>query len=156
MAEAEPALRKVYATETVRAAIATERRRPPEIAVEAAGYRATLALPAALGGTEREGTTNPEQLFGGAYAGCFAFAVEYVAGRGGADLTGLRCTAEVRVGRAADLGNELEVDLVVELPNVAQDAAEELCRKATRYCPFHRAVAGNVRATLTVEGRRDG
>jgi Ohr subfamily peroxiredoxin len=149
-------LRRVYATEIVRADLASGRERPPEVTVDAAGYRATLALPPLLGGVEREGTSNPEQLFGGAYAGCFTFAVEYVAGRDGLDVTGLSCTAEVRVGRAEDLGNDLEVDLVVELPTVPQSQAEQLCEKATRYCPFHRAVAGNVLATMTVRGRRDG
>jgi organic hydroperoxide reductase OsmC/OhrA len=82
--------------------------------------------------------------------------LEYVAGRHGVDVAGLSCTAEVRVGRAEDLGNALEVDLVVDLPGVAQSQAEELCEKATRYCPFHRAVDGNVLATLTVQGRNGG
>ena len=149
---------QVHATEVTTARLATPPGRPPEVAVEARGLQATLELPASLGGRDAPDTVNPEQLFGGAYAGCFAFAVDYVARRAKADVTGLRCEAEVRVGRrrGGDLGNDLEVDLVVHLPAVRQREAEELCRRATRYCPFHRALGDHVPATLVVNGRGSG
>ena len=35
---------------------------------------------------------------------------------------------------------------------VAQAEAEEVCLEATRYCPFHQALQGNVTETLTVIG----
>jgi lipoyl-dependent peroxiredoxin len=145
---------QVHATEVITARLDPAAGRPPEVAVEARGLSTTLELPASLGGRDHPDTVNPEQLFGGAYAGCFTFAVDYVARRAKADATGLRCEAEVRVGRrrGGDLGNDLEVDLVVHLPAVPQAEAEELCRKATRYCPFHRAIDGNVAATMTVRG----
>jgi osmotically inducible protein OsmC len=146
---------QVHATEVTTARLASPPGRPPEVAVEARGLSTTLELPASLGGRDHPSTVNPEQLFGGAYAGCFTFAVDYVARRAKADVTGLRCQAEVRVGRrrGGDMGNDLEVDLVVELPAVPQAEAEELCRRATRYCPFHRAIDGNVAATMVVRGR---
>jgi Ohr subfamily peroxiredoxin len=143
---------RVLGTETVTATPAGPES-PPEVLVEAAGLEATLALPTGFGGTERAGTTNPEQLFGAAYTGCFTFALEYASRRTKADLSGLRCRAEVRVGRGRDGGNDLEVDLVVELPALAQEEAEALCARAERYCPFHRAIHGHVPTTLTVRGR---
>jgi Ohr subfamily peroxiredoxin len=143
---------RVLGTETVSAALAGPAS-PPEVATEAAGLAVTLALPPGFGGTERPGTTNPEQLFGSAYTGCFTFAVEYAARLKKVDITGLRCIAEVRVGRGRDGGNDLEVDLVVELPALDQAEAEALCTRAERYCPFHRAIHGNVPSTLTVRGR---
>jgi Ohr subfamily peroxiredoxin len=150
-------MRRLYGTETVDARL-LEGVHPPEVAVQAAGYGATLALPPALGGVERHGeagdaTSNPEQLFGGAYSGCFTFALEYVGGRRKADLRGLHLTATVRIGRGEDGGNDLEVDLLVRMPNVPQADAERLCQEATRYCPFHRAVEATVHPTMTVEGR---
>lgn len=145
---------QVHATEVTTARLASTPGRPPEVAVSARGLAATLELPASMGGRDAPETVNPEQLFGGAYAGCFTFAVDYVARRAKADVTGLRCEAEVRVGRrrGGDMGNDLEVDLVVHLPAVPQAEAEELCRKATRYCPFHRSLGDHVAATLTVRG----
>src|SRR6478735_9194314 len=138
---------RVLGTETVTATRADDAT-PPEVRTEAAGLQATLALPPAFGGTERAGTTNPEQLFGAAYTGCFTFAVEYAARLTSSDISGLRCTAEVRVGRGRDGGNDLEVDLVVELPALEQAEAEAVCARAERFCPFHRALHGNIAATM--------
>lgn len=143
---------RALGTETV-SAKPTGPEQPPEVATTATGLQAVLALPAGFGGTERPGTTNPEQLFGSAYTGCFVFAVEYAARRSGADITGLRATAEVRVGRGRDGGNDLEVDLVVDLPALDQAEAEAVCARAERFCPFHRAIHGHVPSTLTVRGR---
>lgn len=126
--------------------------KPPKIAVTASGLGVTLALPPSFGGKPAPGTTNPEQLFGGAYAGCFTFALQYVGAKARADLTGLQCTAQVRVGRGTDGGNDLEVDLLVELPGVDQASAEALAVEAERYCPFHRALGSHVPRTLTVRG----
>lgn len=142
----------VHATENVSATLTSPPGKAPEVAVEGRTLTALLSLPPGFGGQARDDTANPEQLFGGALTGCFAFALQYVGRRAHADVDGLTCTAEVRVGQARDLGNELEVDLVVELPNVPQAEAEELCTRAKRYCPFHRAIDGNVRETITVRG----
>jgi Ohr subfamily peroxiredoxin len=144
----------VHASETVSATLTSAAGKPPEVAVEGRSLTALLSLPPGFGGEARDDTANPEQLFGGALTGCFAFAVQYVGRRTKVDLQGLACTAEVRVGQARDLGNELEIDLAVELPNVPQAQAEELCAKATRFCPFHRAIQGNVRETMTVRGSK--
>jgi Ohr subfamily peroxiredoxin len=147
---------RVHATENVTATLTSEPGKQPEVAVEARTINALLSLPPGFGGQKREDTANPEQLFGGALTGCFAFAVQYVGRRARADVDGLVCRAEVRVGQARDLGNELEVDVVVELPGVPQDQAEELVANARRYCPFHRAIEGNVRETITVRGSDRG
>lgn len=138
-----------FARETVTARL-DQGVSPAEVSVDAAGLDARLTLPETLGGVDRPGSTNPEQLFGGAYAGCFAFALEYVGRRAGADLSGLTCTAEVAVGRGRSGANDLEVVLTVDLPALDQTGAEELCRQATRYCPFHRAVAPTISPTTIV------
>ena len=145
---------RVFHHETVQAAL---RRgvEPPEVDVAGGNLTALLSLPVSLGGTERSDTTNPEQLFGGALAGCMVFAVDHTLRRlrrRPEALAGLRATAEVRIGRAADRTNRLEVDLRVELPALSQAEAEEICLEATRYCPFHQALQGNVTETLTVIG----
>lgn len=130
-------------------------RQPPEVEVRTAGPGSHLVLPEALGGNPVTGSTNPEQLFGSAYAGCMVFAVEHavrLARLGPSAAAGVSATAEVRIGRAVDRTNRLEVDLRVEVPGVDQATAERVVDVATRYCPFHQAIHGNVAATMTVVG----
>ena len=145
---------RVFHDETVHAALRPGVQ-PPEVEVAGGALDALLSLPVALGGIERSDTTNPEQLFGGALAGCMVFAVEHTLRRlrrRPEALAGLRATAEVRIGRAPDRTNRLEIDLRVELPALSQAEAEAVCLEATRYCPFHQALNGNVTETLTVVG----
>ena len=141
----------VFHSETVRAT-PRDGVHPPEVDVQAVGLSTTLALPESLGGVPRERTSNPEQLFGGAYAGCMVFAIEHAARTVPSNLNGLSCTAVVRIGRGKDRANHLEVDLDVHLPAMEQPEAEALARVATRFCPFHQAIEGNVDATFRVHG----
>lgn len=146
---------RIFHHESVKAALRSGDG-SPQVEVVTASGAALLALPESLGGLSVPGSTNPEQLFGSAYAGCMVFAVEHAlrrARRDPGELAGLGATAEVRIGRAADRTNRLEVDLVVELPAIEQAEAEALCEEATRFCPFHQAIKGNVDATMTVVGR---
>lgn len=146
---------RIFHRETVTAAL-REGPNPPEVDVNAEGLQALLTLPVSLGGEPRTDSTNPEQLFGSALSGCMVFALEHTLRRlhrRPEDLQGLRVTAEVRIGRAADRTNQLEADLWIDLPAVEQDRAEAVCVEATRYCPFHQAIKGNVETTMTVTGR---
>lgn len=146
---------RIFHRETVTATL-RQGPNPPEVDVVAEGVQALLTLPVSLGGEPRTDSTNPEQLFGSALSGCMTFALEHTLRRlhrRPEDLVGLRVTAEVRIGRAADRTNRLEADLWIDLPAVEQDRAEALCAEATRYCPFHQAIKGNVETTMTVTGR---
>lgn len=143
---------RVMHAETVAASLRSNAG-PPEVDVSTATGAHLLALPEAIGGVPVAGATNPEQLFGSAYAGCMLFAIEHAARRRRIDralLEGLRSEADVRIGRASDGTNRLEVDLTITVPLLTQEAAEELCAFATRFCPFHQAIEGNVEGTFTV------
>ncbi len=146
---------RILHRETVNAAL-REGSVPPEVDVVAGGLAALLTLPVNLGGEARADSTNPEQLFGSTLSGCMVFALEHTlrrVHRRPEDLQGLAVTAEVRFGRAADRTNQIEVDLWIDLPALSQEGAEALCEEATRYCPFHQAIKGNVDVRMTVRAR---
>ncbi|MGD9750469.1 MAG: OsmC family protein [Acidimicrobiia bacterium] len=148
---------RVMHAETVVAAL-RDGSDPPEVAVEAAAGAHLLVLPESIGGVPVDGATNPEQLFGSAYAGCMLFAIEHAARRRRLDravLRGLRSEAAVRIGRAKDGTNRLEVDLTITVPGLAQADAEALCAFAARFCPFHQAIDGNVEGSFRVVGSPD-
>ncbi|TCC21288.1 organic hydroperoxide resistance protein [Kribbella sindirgiensis] len=109
-----------------------------------------VAPPAEMGGTGNG--TNPEQLFAAGYAACFQSALQVVARRARADVSGSTVTAEVGIGPInGGAGYGLEVALVVSLPGVGdRAAAEELVAKAHEVCPYSNATRGNIKVDLKV------
>ena len=76
-----------------------------------------LSTPKALGGPGGAGT-NPEQLFGAGYAGCFLGALKYVAGQNKIALpASSRIDAEVGIG-PIPTGFALRVKLRIQLPGI--------------------------------------
>ncbi|MFC9692973.1 organic hydroperoxide resistance protein [Kribbella sp. NPDC056951] len=101
-----------------------------------------VAPPAELGGTGNG--TNPEQLFAAGYAACFQSAMLTVARRLRVDVTGSTVTAEVGLGAIAGGAYGLQVALVVSLPGLEQDVAQDLVEKAHQVCPYSNATRGNI------------
>ncbi|WP_017471520.1 organic hydroperoxide resistance protein [Amphibacillus jilinensis] len=102
-----------------------------------------LSLPKGLGGNEKEGTTNPEQLFSAGYAACFDRALQMVAGKAKQKIRS-EVTAEVSIEKQLK-GFGLGVKLTVEIDGVSQAEAEDLVGKAHQVCPYSRAIEGNVK-----------
>jgi osmotically inducible protein OsmC len=101
-----------------------------------------VAPPAELGGTG-EGT-NPEQLFAAGYAACFQSAMMTVARRLRVDTTGSTVAAEVSLGPIPGGAFGIQVALVVSLPGLEQDVAQDLVEKAHQVCPYSNATRGNI------------
>ncbi|MGC4875178.1 organic hydroperoxide resistance protein [Micromonospora sp. DT43] len=107
-----------------------------------------LAVPKEMGGAG--GAANPEQLFAAGYAACFHSALRLVARRAKADVSDSVVAAEVGIGPNGSGGFGLTVRLVVDLPAVARDAAEQLVEQAHQVCPYSNATRGNIEVALTV------
>ncbi|MFI5733236.1 organic hydroperoxide resistance protein [Kribbella sp. NPDC051587] len=101
-----------------------------------------VAPPAELGGTG-DGT-NPEQLFAAGYAACFQSAMMTVARRLRVDTAGSTVTAEVGLGAIPGGAYGIQVALVVSLPGLEQDVAQDLVEKAHQVCPYSNATRGNI------------
>ncbi|MGC4749264.1 organic hydroperoxide resistance protein [Micromonospora sp. DT201] len=107
-----------------------------------------LAVPKEMGGAG--GAANPEQLFAAGYAACFHGALRLVARRAKADVTASVVGAEVGIGGDGNGGFGLTVRLVVDLPAVPREAAEQLVEQAHQVCPYSNATRGNIDVALTV------
>ncbi|WP_270130351.1 organic hydroperoxide resistance protein [Kribbella sp. CA-293567] len=109
----------------------------------------TLAPPKEMGGSG-EGT-NPEQLFAAGYASCFHSALKSVARVTKQDTADSTVTAAVGIGPInGGAGYGLEVELVVSLPKLDREAAEQLVAKAHQVCPYSNATRGNIKVDLSV------
>lgn len=108
-----------------------------------------LTKPKGLGGLERPGTTNPEQLFASGYAACFASAIGFVAQQKKMTLQAVEVTATVRIGMV-ESGLGLAADLAVRIPGLPRAEAEALVEAAHQVCPYSKATRNNVEVKLSV------
>ncbi|MET7821302.1 MULTISPECIES: organic hydroperoxide resistance protein [Micromonospora] len=107
-----------------------------------------LAVPKEMGGAG--GAANPEQLFAAGYAACFHSALRLVGRRAKADVSDSVVAAEVGIGPNGSGGFGLTVELVVDLPAVSRETAEQIVEQAHQVCPYSNATRGNIDVTLTV------
>jgi Ohr subfamily peroxiredoxin len=109
-----------------------------------------LSKPPGMGGRAGEDGTNPEQLFAAGYAGCFHGALLFHARAAGVDAEGSDVTARVEIGRLPDDGGlGLRVELIVRIPDAADEVVRDLVAKAHESCPYSRATRGNIEVTIT-------
>ncbi|TWF92731.1 organic hydroperoxide resistance protein [Saccharopolyspora dendranthemae] len=101
-----------------------------------------LAIPKEMGGSGD--ATNPEQLFAAGYSACFHSALQLVARKKKVDIEGSSVTAEVGIGSNGEGGFGLSVALVVDLPGVPGEQAQQLAEAADAVCPYSNAVRGNI------------
>lgn len=111
--------------------------------------RLQLSVPKALGGPGGA-ATNPEQLFAAGYAACFDSALAFVAGKQGLKLTGTSVQATIGIGPREGGGFALAAQLLVTIPGVPREQAQQLLAEAHQVCPYSNALRGNVEVALTL------
>lgn len=109
-----------------------------------------LSTPKELGGAGGEGA-NPEQLFAAGYSACFIGALKAA----GAQLkvkvpADTKVTATVGIGPRSEGGFGITADLVVDLPGLERDQAQQLVDAAHQICPYSNATRGNLDVGLTL------
>lgn len=109
-----------------------------------------LSVPKGLGGDGGKGT-NPEQLFGSAYAACFGSAVQLVAESKKIKLgDNMSVTANIEIGKTKDGDLQLRATLDCYLPGVDVETGEKLVNEAHEVCPYSRATRDNITVTLNL------
>jgi osmotically inducible protein OsmC len=108
--------------------------------------------PPELGGPADGGGTDPEQLFAAGYASCFHSAVKFMAEHKKIDHSRSTVTAQVDMGPTGSGGFGLAVRLDVHLPDVDDETAARLVKRAHRHCPYSNATQGNIDVGLSVNG----
>jgi Ohr subfamily peroxiredoxin len=93
--------------------------------------------------------TNPEQLFAAAWGGCFQSALMAVARNSGDDVSGSTVTVEISQGPDSQGGYGLAATIVVDIPGMQQEKAQELANAAHQMCPYSKATRGNIDVEIT-------
>ncbi|MBP2000564.1 Ohr subfamily peroxiredoxin [Paenibacillus shirakamiensis] len=107
-----------------------------------------LRMPKELGGPGGQGT-NPEQLFAAGYGACFESALTNVARKEGIKADNAVVTSHVNIGKdPADGGFQLSVQLDIKVPGVEERVLQDLIQKAHNFCPYSKAIRGNIEVKL--------
>lgn len=107
-----------------------------------------LSSPKELGGA---GTaTNPEQLFAAGYSACFMGAMKYVAG-----IKKLKVPTEAFIDASVDIGPipqgfGIAVKLMISLPDMDREVAQDLINSAHQVCPYSNATRGNIAVDISL------
>ena len=104
-------------------------------------------------GKESDGKTNPEEMFSGGFAACFASACNAVALKRNITLPeDLVVDSTVALcGDMKKLDMFLEVELKIKSPEkIDKSTMQEIVDEAEKVCPYSRAVRGNIDVTVSV------
>lgn len=108
-----------------------------------------VRTPKAMGGANDD-YTNPEQIFAAGYSACFDSALNLVARQQRIETGETAITAKVSIGPNEAGGFGLAVELLVNIPGVSMEEAQQLADKAHQVCPYSNALRNNVEVKITV------
>lgn len=93
--------------------------------------------------------TNPEELIGGAHAGCFTMALSLILGEAGFTAEHMATKAEITLEKQADgfAITASHLTLEAKIPGIDQAKFDELVRMAEKGCPVSKVL----NATITLD-----
>ena len=109
-----------------------------------------LSVPKAMGGPGKPGATTPEDLFASGYAACFGGAVDFMATKNGIKPSSLVIESAVSIG-TTETGVGLQVALTALVGGLSQADAEKIVALGHQFCPYSKAIKGNVEVSVTVK-----
>ena len=106
-----------------------------------------LSVPKDMGGPGKPNTTTPEDLFAAGYAACLGGAIDYMANQMKLKPSSVEVRTSVGIGKDAT-GFGLKVDHEVKVAGLSQSDAEKIVNAGHQFCPYSKAVRGNVDVTV--------
>ncbi|TVP94206.1 MAG: Ohr family peroxiredoxin [Acholeplasmatales bacterium] len=106
-----------------------------------------LSKPEEMGG-KLPAKTNPEELFAAGYAACFASSLEYLLNEADVAYTDLEVTASTALVADGAEGFKFAVTLTPRIAGLAPEEAEAYIEQALAFCPYSKAIKGNVEVTI--------
>ena len=94
---------------------------------------------------------NPEILFAAGYAACFDSALNFIIKTEKVQAGTTSVSAEVTIGKLDNGGYGLGAVLLIEIPQINKEQAQELANKAHQVCPYSNATRGNIEVKLVIQ-----
>jgi lipoyl-dependent peroxiredoxin len=103
-----------------------------------------LEVPYDYGGRFEDGAgSNPEELIGGAHAGCFSMALAHALTEAGHPPTKIETSARVHLEKGSDgfAIPAIELDTVGEVPGMDEETFQRLAQEAKVQCPVSKVLS---------------
>lgn len=121
--------------------------RDGEIRDTQSGYSVKLSKPAEMGGVNPKGT-NPEELFSIGYSSCFASSLEYLLIANRITYESLSVKADTALMMDEKTGFSFALTVKARIQGVSKEVEKEYIQKAYNFCPYSKAIKGNVNVTF--------
>ena len=106
-----------------------------------------LSVPKDMGGPGKPNTSTPEDLFAAGYAACLGGAIDYMATQMKLKPSSVEVRTAVGIGKDAT-GFGLKVDHEIVVAGLSKADAEKIVEAGHKFCPYSKAVKGNVDVTV--------
>ena len=106
-----------------------------------------LSVPKDMGGPGKPNTSTPEDLFAAGYAACLGGAIDYMATQMKLKPSSVEVRTAVGIGKDAT-GFGLKVDHEIVVSGLSQADAEKIVEAGHKFCPYSKAVKGNIDVTV--------
>ncbi len=102
---------------------------------------------------EGKAASNPEEMIGAAFAGCFSMALSLALEKAGAAPKQIRTAADVKLDKDGEGFTITAIELATEVDATGIDAAklQQLAEKTEESCPVGKALASVARRTVTAK-----
>ncbi len=108
----------------------------------------TMAKPKEMDGDGKG--TNPEELFAAGYASCFASSIEFLLHKAKKSYEDIHVKAEAVLKTDGDAGFKFALEIEVQIQGLDKDEQVRFTEQASQFCPFSKAVQGNVDIDINV------
>lgn len=106
-----------------------------------------LAKPVEMGGELIPGT-NPEELFAAGYSACFASSLEYLLMSEGVSYEEIKVKATTKLMADPKTGFSFQLVVDAKVLGLTDDLSKKYIEKAYGFCPYSKAIRGNVNVTF--------
>jgi lipoyl-dependent peroxiredoxin len=110
-----------------------------------------LAKPQEMGGKPNS-DTNPEELFISGYIACLSSSFEFLSGKMGMPYESIQVEGQIDLkDHATQEGFQFAVHLTFTIEGLDDASKEKLVEQTFLFCPFSRAIKGNVDVAFTIQ-----
>lgn len=102
-----------------------------------------LSKPLEMGGIGAPGT-NPEELFSAGYSSCFASSIEYLLLTSKISYDAISVKATTKLVAHPEKGFLFQLLVDAKIKGVSKEVEKEYVEKAYGFCPYSKAIKGNV------------